>query len=413
MLIRVPLFLTGAFAVLLGAVWILLKASVFRSPRTELSTWISPQRIYPELPGEIEIGDGPTEKTRAIIQYSLDHRLQTQMEQLFKQYNPDHGAFVALDPSSGRILAILSHSQDRELAREFVVRATYPAASVFKVVTASAAIAARNFSASSVIPFNGSNHTLYRRNVLKDEQNRWTRNMTLREAFGRSVNTVFGKIGAFFVGREILQDYANRFGFNRTISRDLNVERGIAMIPSDTWGLAEAASGFTREITMSPLQGALIAAAVANDGLMMEPFLVHSLMNEQGETLYRNEPHVLSQVMDGATAFQVRELMRATVQEGTSRKSFRGFERTRNVRVTEFGGKTGSLTGLNPRGKYDWFIGYAMDGNKKIALCALTVHAEYWRVKSSYLARRAFEVFLKEPVSAASNGHVVKNHSSM
>lgn len=398
-LARWGLFLFGLCAILGTALGLLSRSIPFQNwvqNRESLADYVSPEALFPDLPGEIELHTGD-QSSRAIVQYSIDHTLQSQMEELFRQYRPDHGAFVAIDPSTGRILSLLSYSQDPELARDFAFKASYPAASVFKVVTASAAIAAKKVDANSIIPYNGANHTLYRRNVMKDERNRWTRMVTLKEAFGRSINTVFAKVGAFFVGREALQDFANRFGFNRAISRDLPVERGIAMIPQDTWGIAEAASGYTREITMSPIQGGLIAASIANDGVMMEPFVVHSLLNEEGQNLYQAEPRVLSHVMDPDTAREVRHLMEATVSKGTSSRSFRGFRKTASVLVDEFGGKTGSLTGTAPRGKYDWFVGYAMSGSKKIAVCVLTVHQDYWRVKSSYLARRAFEAFLKEP----------------
>lgn len=60
------------------------------------------------------------------------------------------------------------------------------------------------------------------------------------------------------------------------------------------------------------------------------------------------------------------------------------------------GGKTGSLTGMSPKGKYDWFMGYASDGNHKIALCALTINEDTWRVKSSFLARTYIESYFRE-----------------
>ena len=78
----------------------------------------------------------------------------------------------------------------------------------------------------SVIAFNGRNHTLYRSNVLDSNQHRWTRFMTLREAFGKSVNTVFGRIGAFSVGPERLREYAERFGFDASIPTDLPLQEG-------------------------------------------------------------------------------------------------------------------------------------------------------------------------------------------
>jgi beta-lactamase class D len=60
------------------------------------------------------------------------------------------------------------------------------------------------------------------------------------------------------------------------------------------------------------------------------------------------------------------------------------------------GGKTGSLTGLDPEGKYDWFVGFASHGDQRIAVAALTIHRKLWRVKSSYLARKAIENYFKD-----------------
>jgi beta-lactamase class D len=61
----------------------------------------------------------------------------------------------------------------------------------------------------------------------------------------------------------------------------------------------------------------------------------------------------------------------------------------------EVGGKTGSLTGTNPPGKVDWFVGYAEAGNQRIAICALTINEKNWRVKSSYMARVAIEQWFR------------------
>jgi cell division protein FtsI/penicillin-binding protein 2 len=101
--------------------------------------------------------------------------------------------------------------------------------------------------------------------------------------------------------------------------------------------------------------------------------------------------------MDPATASEIRSLMKETVLHGTSRGSFRGFFR-KDFMDFDVGGKTGSLTGFDPKGKYDWFVGYAHSSGRKIAVAALTIHEKQWRVKSSYLARRAIESYFKESV---------------
>ncbi len=335
---------------------------------------------------------------QAVLEYSFDSKLQEAMESLMKSYRPDYGAFVAMDARTGRILSMVSYSARPEQGN-LALRATFPAASVFKVVTAAAAIEKQNMSPNSMIAFNGANHTLYRGNVLHDRINRWTRNISLKTAFAQSINTVFGKLGAFTVGPQQLKTYADRFGFNRRIASDVPVEEGKAPIPNDPWHLAETASGFTRENTMSPLQGALIAATIANNGVMMEPYLVRSVYSREGRELYRAQPKMQAQVVSAETAEEIRALMRETIVRGTSRGAFRGFFK-REYAGLQVGGKTGSLTGVAPRGRHDWFVGYADDGFRRIAVAALTVHEKLWRVKSSYLARKAFETSFARPKEA-------------
>lgn len=360
-----------------------------------------------ELPTqfELEVDEGAG---RLMVQptYAFDAVLQKEMEGLFKSYHPDYGAFVALDASSGKVLSMVSYTKRGMVKENLALRATFPSASVFKLVTAAAAIEARKYSANTVIPFNGRNHTLYRGQVLRNTITRWTRYITLREAFARSVNTVFGRIGAFTLGADELREYADRFGFNRRIASDVPMQQGQAKIPTDPFGLAESASGFTRENTMSPLQGALMAAAIANDGVMMEPYVVEKLTAPDGTEVYQAQPQMAVQAVDAGTAAELRSMMRDTILRGTSQSSFRRFFR-REFAFVDVGGKTGSLSGTNPKGKYDWFVGYAEGGAHRIAICALTIHEKFWRVKSSYLARRAIEAYfgprLRKPHVAASN----------
>lgn len=334
--------------------------------------------------------------TPVVVQYSFDPELQARMENLMDTYRPDYGAFVAIDATTGRVLSMVSHSEvERDHHENYALKASFPSASVFKVVTAAAAIAQRKVSGDTLITFTGANHTLYRSNVFKPDRGRWVRQMSLKEAFAKSVNTVFGRIGVFTVGASELRAYADRFGFNRKISADFPIEEGRALITDDPWEIAEAASGYTRDNTMSPLQGALIAATVVNGGKMMEPYIVDSLHSPDGTQIYAASPRLANIAIDEATAREVRVLMNETVRRGTSKHAFRGFFK-REFMDLDVGGKTGSLTGTQPPGRYDWFVGYADSGNHKIAFAAMTVHQKLWRVKSSYLTRLAIEEYFSK-----------------
>lgn len=348
-----------------------------------------------EFPSEMELSLKDHDKVKVRIHYSFDPKLQKSMEALFKSYTPDYGAFVAMDAETGKVLSMVSYSKSDRETGNLALRASFPSASVFKVVTAAAAIEGHKISANTVIPFNGRNHTLYKHQIFGNHITRWTHFITLKDAFAKSINTVFGRLGAFTVGHTGLRLYADRFGFNRKIAADLPIQPGKAPIPEDQWGLAEAASGYTVENTMSPLQGALIAASVANNGVMMEPFAVESIHALDGHSLYSASPQVASVTMDPATAQEIRALMRETVTHGTSRGSFKGFFK-HQFSLVDVGGKTGSLTGYDPKGKYDWFVGYARYNEHRIALAALTIHEKHWKVKSSYLARKAIENYFKD-----------------
>jgi cell division protein FtsI/penicillin-binding protein 2 len=106
------------------------------------------------------------------------------------------------------------------------------------------------------------------------------------------------------------------------------------------------------------------------------------------------------QTMSKESAAKVRELMEQTVIAGTSRRSFRPITKDRKYKEIEMGGKTGHLTGDNPKGRVDWFVGYALEENRKIAVAAITVNKKFWTVKSAHLGQSMFKKYFA-PVIAA------------
>lgn len=365
--------------------------SWFGQPKDQVLKNLSPFIRENKFPSRVEWQD----EGLADIEYTLDNEYQSKMQAIFNRTRPDYGAVVAMDATTGEILTMVSFNR-RNKGENLALKATFPAASIFKIVTAAAAIDQDKLGANSRIGYGGGNHTLYRKNV-EESGGRWARYVTVREAFARSINTVFAKMGVFFVGPQTLQAYAERFMFNRNIESDMPVESGQAFIPSDDrWAVAEAASGFTRKNTMSPLQGALMAAAIANDGVIPEPYLVRAVRDSAGEMIYKAEPGPGSEpVVDPSSAKELRQLMAATITQGTSRKSFRQIVNGARLAGLELGGKTGSLTGTEPAGKYDWFVGYGRSGERKIAIAVVTIHERIWRIRSSQVASDFFRHYFK------------------
>lgn len=334
----------------------------------------------------------------ARISYTLQPKLVEFLDKIYQRYKPDYGAFAALDAETGAVLALSSYVKDGTPWGNLALRNSYPAASVFKMITAAAALDQNLLEPDSVLRYNGKKTSLYKKQVLKHKDNKWTRRPTLTKAFAESINTVFARIGIYMIGSEHLNDYARRFGFNTEITTDVDFSTGSTEINNDEWRIAESASGYTRTNTLSPMHGAMLASTVVNGGQMMMPYLVELATDQWGIPLYLNQPKPLGRPVSAQTAYALRKLMRETVRRGSARKSFRKFFQGR-LKQVDVGGKTGSLTGHSPAGKYDWFVGYAELGEKKIGFASLTINKEYWTVKSSYVARKFIETALAETES--------------
>lgn len=327
------------------------------------------------------------------VEYGIDPVLQAEVQGVLEHYKPDYGAFVALDPASGQVLAMASFTKVDPSFGNLTLHAGYPAASVFKIVTAAAGLDQGVLTTGTVIPFNGKSTALYKKHVLQHKNTKWTRHPTLVEAFAKSINPVFGRIGVFDIGANSLTSYAESFGFNKQIETDVRLAGSqMSVTLSDEWSVAEAASGYTRRNTLSPVHGAMMAASIANDGVMMLPRLVQNIRGDDGKVIYQSSLVSAGNPISSSTALSMRELMQATVKSGSARKSFKNFF-TKTYADVEVGGKTGSLTGSDPQGRNDWFVGYGIRGERRIAFAALCVNVEKWTVKSSYVARKAVEAW--------------------
>ncbi|NUN04585.1 MAG: penicillin-binding protein [Bdellovibrio sp.] len=360
---------------------------------------LGPQMRSNQLPENVGMTwEGEEESVQ--ISYTIDETLQKEADKLLKSYKPDYGAIFMIDATTGEVLAMSSFQRDDPQAANLNLQATFPAASVFKVVTATAAVDKAGVTPEHKIRYNGGAYTLYKKNVLSDKVTRWTNVITLKDAFARSINTAFGRLSIENLHPEDLNEYATRFMFNQEIPADFPVDMGVAYIPPGKgFELAEAASGYNRNNRMSPVQGAMIAASVANDGQIVVPYLVSSITNSKGEKIYEGSTLTNGNIMTKESAAKVRELMEQTVTSGTSRRSFRPIVRDRKFREIEMGGKTGHLTGDNPRGRVDWFVGYALDQERKIAVAAMTVNKKFWTVKSAHLGQSMFRKYFGPVVS--------------
>ena len=279
---------------------------------------------------------------RLTVEVPIDTGLQKYILDLLRRSLTHQAAVVVLKPKTGQILAMAGYRKVPKTGeREYLcLKADFPAASLFKIVSAAAAIEARGFTPGKTVVFRGMKHTLYN-SQLRRKEGRYSRKTSFRKAFAGSINPVFGKIGIYDLGRKFMVEYADRFLFNQEIPFDLPVGVSRLRIPADDFGLAEIASGFNRRTRISPIHASLITAAVANHGVIIEPWLVRRIKDESGAILYRARFSRLGRPIEEGTAKQLKILMKETVVYGTCRKAFLPLRRKKQFKDIELGAKQG------------------------------------------------------------------------
>ena len=309
---------------------------------------------------------------------------------------PQRIAFVVMEADTGKIIAMTGFDLENPDANP-CIQSDYPAASIFKIVTASAAVETLGYTPETQLYFNGSKYTLYKRQ-LKNIKNKYTSKISFSRAFAESINPVFGKIGKNDLGRKKLESYADAFGFNQVVNSELPFISGTFKTNSSDFHLAELGCGFNHETTISPVFGAMLISAVINSGKVMLPSIVEHVTDSEGQIIYKNKKSTYKTAINPATAATMIRLMEKTVSRGTARKSFRGASRDKVLCNLMIGGKTGSIYNKAHTIKYDWFTGFGKEKktNKKIALSIVVGHRKYIGTRASSYAKMILKKYFKK-----------------
>ena len=326
------------------------------------------------------------------VTYTIDPLLQEKMTDFFAKYKVPYGAFVAISPKTGKVLAMVEHSEKDKGDRHLALRATYPAASLFKLITAAAAIENGKVEPETVIRFNGGLYTLTPRNWV-DNPKRDKNKITLADAMGKSCNVAFAKVALKWLGAGDLLHYAENFGFNKALDFDLPVQMSQASIENTAESIAKTAAG-VGNVTLSPLHGALIASVIGNDGKMIAPRIIEKISLD-GRELYNFKIKELDTCISTETAGKLKYMMTKTIESGTSRHTFYTRKGRAYLKDITIGGKTGTLEGDNPPGDYSWFVGIAPLEDPEIAVAALVINQPTWQIKASVAAREALLTYFK------------------
>ncbi|MCW7753672.1 penicillin-binding transpeptidase domain-containing protein [Desulfobotulus sp. H1] len=325
------------------------------------------------------------------VETTLDLGLQARLQRFVLQAEtagrgmPELLALVVMEPETGKIRGLAGTRGGAQGGDPSVPFTVHPAASIFKIVAAVAAMELQGLTPDSPLFFNGDMYTLYKRQMSQQEH-RHTNRISFKDAFAQSVNPVFGKLGYHDLKKSGLREYATRFGFSGPAPKGtLPVPQNQIHLSDTPYSWAEIASGFNRRTLISPLHGASIAAAVVSDGRMPPPHIIEKVMDADNRIRYQGYGESVQQAMKKETADAMRVLMNRTVSSGTSSRIFRGQQRDRILKNLEIGGKTGSISNHSRDIRYDWFVGYAVhpDG-RKIVVSVMVGHG-------AYIGRRAGE----------------------
>lgn len=323
---------------------------------------------------------------------TLDASVQQHLERVLSRYEEPGEAIVVLDPYTGRVLAMADDGADEELGARLARRAPVWAASTFKVITGAALLETGAVQPRTETCYTGGSSG-FGVNDLEPEGREAGACVSFTTAMARSANLVFGRQADAHLTVNGLQEVADRFGFNATIPFESPMEPSVATIPEGRLEFARAAAGF-RHTTMTPLHGAMVQGAIANEGIMMVPTIVDRIESPDGEARYTHRPTEWRRVASVDVAEALWETQQETCTTGTARSDFANRDGwPRSVRVW---GKTGTLSNRDTPGVepdplyvYRWFTGIAEYDERTIAVSGLTVTTALWWIKGTYLASEA------------------------
>ncbi|MER7188687.1 peptidoglycan D,D-transpeptidase FtsI family protein [Streptomyces flaveolus] len=300
------------------------------------------------------------------------------------------GAVAAIEPSTGKILALASYpsydpstiagggeadgkawnkiieknNPDKPMLNR-ALREVYPPGSTFKVVTAAAALEHNKYTSAdektdSPLPWTMPGTTT----PLPNEGDLPCENATLREALRVSCNTVFGKIG-YDLGNDKMLETAKKFGF--TEEQFVPVRSSASVFSDDMNDSQVALSSIGQFNTAAtPLQMAMVTSAIANNGTLMKPYMVDELQAPNLDTIEKTDPQEMSKPLSPENAQILQSMMETVVKDGTGTNA--------QIDGVTVGGKTGTAQhGVeNSENPYAWFISYAKtDGGSPVAVAVV------------------------------------------
>jgi peptidoglycan glycosyltransferase len=345
---------------------------------------------------------------KRVAHLTVDPALQRAADGVMSMHHVPEASVVLMDVQTGKILVYASHVE-KGPQRDLCVEATAPAASVFKIITASALVEQAGATPDQRECYSGGEQRIVEKDLVPDlKRDRWC--TTLAGAMGRSINTVFARLALHHLKPAGLEAQAKALGFGSALPFDVPVQPSAEHFPEDQLGFARTAAGFWNT-TLSPLHAAWLSATMARGGEPVRPVLVADVADEAGKVVWTADTSLAQKrVIKERTAAAVTSMMESTVTDGTSYRAFhdpKGAAFLPNIGVA---GKTGTLTDPTNQRFYTWFTGFApshpiviADGDspanpppRQVAIGVLVVNNPTWSIKANLLAREVLRAYFAQ-----------------
>jgi len=281
-----------------------------------------------------------------VIQYIAEREL----DKAFKSFHAKGASIVVMDPHTGRILALANrptydlndHSEvSRDAMRNRSICDLFEPGSVFKIVTASAALEEKKVTEEDVFFCENGAYKIGGR-ILHDHTSHG--NLTFRQVIEESSNIGTVKI-AQLLGPDTLYRYLRAFGFGSKLGVDLAGEISGMISPVRAWSKTSmTAIPIGQEVGVTTLQLASAISVIANGGQLMKPYIIDSVRDNQGQIIKQNKPVLIRKVISVDTAMRIKKILTGVVEEGTGRLA--------KVSGFSAAGKTGTAQKLEANGTY-------------------------------------------------------------
>jgi membrane peptidoglycan carboxypeptidase len=301
------------------------------------------------------------------VDYTFDPELERRVFDILERSHVRLGHVIVLDPDTGRILAYASTDVE-----DFPPNRVYPAASLIKVVTAAAALHYSRAQAEAPCRFLGSPYILTPQRI---DPPRRGKQISLEDALATSNNQCFAQLAVHAVGAEGMVDAIRRFGLLRAPAP--GHPPGMIDPGTDRFDLGRLGCGLWGT-WITPLHAAELAATLAR-GRQVEPYWIERVTDASGRRLRLAERRPPREVLTPALAAELRGMLVETTISGTARRGFHTARGASLLGPVQAAGKTGSLSGTDPVGRYEWFAGVAPADDPKVAIAVVVVNQQrYW-----------------------------------